>query len=87
MGLTMTRWSLIVSDETDKALRAFLGQQGARKGALSAFVEKAVRDRLERRQRFHALVEEIQNRNAQFDQQEIMDAVDEAVAEVRAERS
>ena len=87
MCLPMTRWSLIVSDETDKALRAFLGQQGARKGALSAFVEKAVQDRLERRQRFHALVEEIQNRNAQFDQQEILNAVDDAVAEVRADRS
>ncbi len=42
----MARWSLVVSDETDKALRAFLGQNAAKKGALSAFVEKAVVEQL-----------------------------------------
>jgi hypothetical protein len=83
----MTRWSLVVSEDTDKALRAFLGQTAAKKGALSAFVEKAVMDRLHRRERFHALVEQIQERNAQFDQQQIMDDIDAAVAEVRADRS
>jgi hypothetical protein len=83
----MTRWSLVVSDETDQALRAFLGQTAAKKGALSAFVEKAVMDRLQRRERFHALVEQIQERNAHFDQQQIMDDIDAALAEVRADRS
>jgi hypothetical protein len=83
----MTRWSLVVSDETDQALRAFLGQTAAKKGALSAFVEKAVMDRLQRRERFHALVEQIQERNVHFDQQQIMDDIDAALAEVRADRS
>lgn len=39
------------------------------------------------RAHFHALVERIQERNAALDQQAMMDAIDQAVAEVRAERS
>ena len=40
------RWSLKVSRETDKALRAYLGHVGGRKGDLSRFIEEAVRQRL-----------------------------------------
>lgn len=42
------RWSLKVSRETDGALRAYLGQSGARKGDLSKFVQDAVLARLRR---------------------------------------
>lgn len=72
------RWSLIVSDETDKALRTYLAQKGMKKGDLSRFVEEAVQ-----RQLFEQTVEEIKERNAQYDQQEILDALDEAVAHAR----
>lgn len=82
----MTRWSLVVSDETDKALRAFLGQSGAKKGGLSAFVEKAVMEQLQRRQRFFETIDNLKERNAHFDQQQIMDDIDAAIAEVRADR-
>jgi hypothetical protein len=41
------RWSLVVSRETDTALRQFLASQGGgRKGDLSRFVEEAVRARI-----------------------------------------
>lgn len=40
------RWSLKVSRDTDKALRAYLGQVGGRKGDLSRFVQDAVWARL-----------------------------------------
>ena len=83
----MTRWSLVVSDDTDKALRAFLGQTAAKKGALSAFVEKAVMAQLQRRESFFAMVDRLKEHNAQFDQQQIMDDIDAAIAEVRADRS
>lgn len=87
MCLTMTRWSLVVSDETDQALRAFLGQTGAKKGALSAFVERAVLEQLQRRERFFASIDTLKERNAHLDQQQIMNDVDAAFAEARADRS
>ena len=82
----MTRWSLVISEETDQAVRLFLAQTGAKKGALSAFVERAVRDRLERSERFFETAARLKERNARFDQQEILDAIDEAVADARAHR-
>ena len=75
----MTRWSLIVSDETDRRLRAFLGQQGAKKGALSRFVEEAVAQRL----RFEETVNRIQERNIQHAEIEMTDDIDEAIRETR----
>ena len=45
------RWSLKVSKETDEALRAHLGQAGARKGDLSKFVQEAVQARLKTERR------------------------------------
>lgn len=37
------RWNIVVSQDTDQALRLFLASQGGRKGDLSRFVEEAVR--------------------------------------------
>ena len=42
MRCAMTRWTLVVSEETDARLRAFLGNRGAKKGGLSQYVEQAV---------------------------------------------
>jgi hypothetical protein len=72
------RWFLVVSDETDKALRTYLAQKGMKKGDLSRFVEEAVQ-----RQLFERTVEDIKARNAHHDQQDILDMLDEAVAHAR----
>lgn len=77
----MTRWSLVVDDQTDKSLRAFLGQQGSKKGALSKFVEQAVLDKL-----FQETVQTIKSRNEDMDQNNILHSVDEALEAIRAHR-
>ena len=41
-----TRLTISRSKDTDLALRSFLGARGLKKGALSAFIEDAVRWRL-----------------------------------------
>jgi Ribbon-helix-helix domain len=74
----MTRWTLVISDDTDKALRTFLAQTGGKKGDLSDFVEKAVRDKL-----FHLTVGNIKQRNSVFDQAELTNLINEAVVNVR----
>ncbi len=78
----MTRWTLVVGDDTDRNLRAYLGQMGAKKGDLSKFVEQAVRERL-----FSETVEAVKARNAAFNQQELLDIVDQTVEAVRADCS
>ena len=75
------RWSLKVSKDTDLSLRTFLGSQGMKKGDLSKFVEEAVNRRL-----LQFTVQNIWERNAQADPDEVQRIVDEAVSEVRAER-
>ena len=41
-----TRWNLVISGQTNAAVRTFLAQTGFKKGDLSAFVEEAVRRRV-----------------------------------------
>ena len=67
----MTRWSLVVSDDTDKALRAFLALHGGKKGDISRFVEGAVRDRLMTHSRFNQTVQNLKKRHAEADQQHL----------------
>lgn len=74
----MTRWTLVVSDETDSRLRAFLGRRGAKKGDLSRYVEQAVNRSL-----FEDTVAAIQERNLHYDPDTVMRDVEEAVREVR----
>jgi len=75
------RWNIKVSKETDLTLRTYLGSQGMKKGALSKFIEEAVRRRVLQR-----TIQDIRARNADADPDEIQRIVDEAVSEVRAER-
>ena len=75
------RWNIKVSKETDLTLRTYLGAQGAKKGDLSKFIEEAVRWRV-----FHRTVQDIQERNADTDPDELQRIIDETVSEVRAER-
>jgi len=74
-------WNIKVSKETDLTLRTFLGSKGAKKGDLSKFIEEAVCWRV-----FHRTVQEIRERNADADPDELQRLIDETVREVRAER-
>ena len=75
------RWSLVVSKDTDIALRTFLAQQGLRKGDLSKFVEEAVRWRV-----LEMAVSETKAKNQGVSAKDLENAIDEAVHAVRAER-
>ena len=75
------RWNIKVSKETDLTLRTYLGSQGMKKGALSKFIEEAVR-----RLVLQCTIQDIRARNADADPDEIQRIVVEAVSEVRAER-
>jgi len=76
------RWNIKVSKETDLTLRTFLGSQGMKKGDLSKFIEEAVRWRV-----FHRTVQDIRTGNADTGLDEIQRIVNEAVREVRADKS
>ena len=75
------RWTIKVSKETDVALRSYLAQHGMKKGALSRFIEEAVRWRV-----LDRTVSEVKVRNAGVSPRRVAAAIDEALARVRAER-
>ncbi len=75
MGSTATRWNLVVSTETDSALRQFLANEGGgRKGDLSKFIEEAVRARV-----FDLSARRAREENKGRSKQEIEVAVSEAL--------
>ena len=78
----MPRWNLVIPEKTDRAVRTFLARTGGRKGDLSRFVDEAVRRRV-----LDLTVRAIKDRNARYDQQEILDLIDEEVNAARADRS
>lgn len=73
--MSNVRWSIVVRDDVDKALRAYLGRRGTKKGDLSQFVEEAVQARL-----FELTVQDVKQRNREYSQDEILAAIDEALA-------
>ena len=77
----MARWNLIIPDKTDRAVRTYLARSGGKKGDLSRFVDEAVRRRV-----FDLTVSQVKDRNAQYDQQEILALIDEEVDAARADR-
>jgi len=80
--MSTIRWSLVVSRETDDALRQVLAAEGrARKGELSRFVEDAVRVRI-----LEAEAEAAKRANAGLTEAEVADAVDEALGWARRRR-
>jgi len=81
MDKETVRWSLKVSKETDLDVRTYLGSQGAKKGDFGKFIEDAARRRV-----LQLTIQDIRERNAGTDPDEIQRIVDEAVSEVRAER-
>jgi hypothetical protein len=74
----MSRWNLVISDETDKALRLFLAHSGGKKGDLSDFVEEAVRDKL-----FRLTVKRVKKRTAKTHPDALSALIAEAVAHAR----
>jgi hypothetical protein len=79
MSTSATRWNLVVSSETDQALRQYLaGSGGGRKGDLSRFVEEAVQARI-----WDLTVDQIHAKNADRSQEEIESIIDEALAWAR----
>ena len=78
----MTRWNLTIPEKTHRAVRTFLARTGGKKGDLSRFVDEAVRRRV-----LDLTVREIKDRNARYEQQEILDLIDEEVDAARADRA
>ncbi len=74
----MIRWNLSIPEKTDQAIRTFFARTGGKKGDLSRFVDEAVRCRV-----LDLTVQEIKDRNARHDQQEILDLLDEEVDAAR----
>lgn len=77
----MERWTIKVSEETDRSLRTYLAQHGAKKGSISSFVEEAVQERL-----YRLTVEEVQDRNADLPEEEVEALIDDAVRWARTGR-
>ncbi|MDZ7760102.1 MAG: ribbon-helix-helix domain-containing protein [Desulfovermiculus sp.] len=78
----MVRWNITIPEKTDRTVRTFLARTGGKKGDLSRFVEEAVRKQI-----FDLTVNEIKGRNAQYDQQHILELIDQEVDAVHADRS
>jgi hypothetical protein len=76
-----TRWSIKISEETDRSLRTYLAQHGAKKGGLSQFVEEAVQERL-----YKLTVDEVQARNADLPEGELESLIEDAVRWARSGR-
>ena len=68
------RWSVVVPEDTDRALRSYLARTGGRKGDLSRFVDSAVLARL-----FELTVEDVKERNRSHSQKDILEAIEEAL--------
>ncbi|MFN7571652.1 MAG: ribbon-helix-helix domain-containing protein [Betaproteobacteria bacterium] len=80
MAIASTRWNLVVSAQTDSAVRNLLGQRGFKKGDLSAFVEEAVRWRV-----FDQTAASARAALAQLPAEDAEALLRQALAQVRAE--
>ncbi len=78
----MTRWNLVISDDTDRSVRSYLARTGGKKGDLSRFVDRAVRQAI-----FWETLDSVWKRNKGLSQGEVQTLADEAVMHVRASRS
>ena len=78
----MARWNVVISEDTDRTVRGYLARTDGKKGDLSHFVDHAVRQAI-----FWETVETIRERNRHLSGEEAQALADEAVAQVRADRS
>ncbi len=72
--MNRVRWSVVVPESTDIALRTYLAGTGMKKGDISRFVDTAVQSYLS-----ELVIEKVKERNQPFDQDNIMAIIDEAV--------
>ena len=80
----MVAWTIDLPEDTDRKLREYLAQDG-RADALPRLIEEAVRHRTDRSLR--EVLEEVWAHNADVDPEVLQAEVDEAVSDVRADRS
>ena len=73
--MNRVRWSVVVPESTDVALRTYLAGTGMKKGDISNFVDEAVQLHLA-----DLVTEKVKSRNKQFVQNEILSSIDEALA-------
>ncbi len=78
----MTRWNIVIPDDTDLTVRGYLARTGGKKGDLSRFVDRAVRQAI-----FWETVESIWERNKHLSAEKALALANDAVARVRADRS
>jgi hypothetical protein len=76
----MTRWSVLVSKETDNSLRSFMSDRGMPEGELSRFIEEAVKWRV-----FDQTLSETREKFSDLAPDELQALIDEATAGARAE--
>jgi len=69
--MSNTRWSVVVPEDTDRALRSYLARKGTKKGDISRFVDDAVLSRL-----FELTVEDVKERNQAVNQEDILGAIE-----------
>lgn len=74
-----TRVTITWSRQVDLALRSYLGAQGMKKGAISKFIEEAVRWRI-----FHQTVHQARKAFADVPPRELQQMINDAVDDVRA---
>jgi hypothetical protein len=74
------RLTLTFTRETDLALRAYVGAQGVRTGAMSKFIEEAVRWRI-----FDRTLQAVKASNVDVDFVDLNAAIDESCTAVRNE--
>ncbi len=77
----LTRLTIVLSKDTDLALRSYLGTHGLKKGALSKFVEDAVKWRL-----FDRTVSQVRDAFVDLPANALNNMIDEAVASVRKKK-
>lgn len=75
----MTRWTVMVSKNTDITLRSFLAQRGLKKGDISRFIEEAVKWRV-----FEETLGEVREKFADVPPDELQSMLDDACRSVRA---
>jgi hypothetical protein len=73
--MNRVRWSVVIPEATDKALRTYLAGTGMKKGDISHFVDEAVQLHL-----FDLVTDKVKARNKQFNQDDILTAIEEAVS-------
>ena len=77
---SMNRWNLVIADDTNRLVRSYLARTGGKKGDLSRFVDRAVRQAI-----FWETVETVWKRNEHLTAEAVRSIADEAVADARAD--